>query len=49
MITIIKTITITITEITITIKMPANFNKQSPTFENGKEVYFSPWRYGVQD
>ena len=48
------------TTTTITIKMPANFNEPmsinyckvhqlaSPTFENEKEVCFSPWRYGAQ-
>ena len=49
-----------ITTTTITIKMPTNFNEPtcinyykvhklaSPTFDNEKEVYFSPWRYGAQ-
>ena len=55
-----KIIYIYITTTSITIKMPTNFNEPtcinyykvhklaSPTFDNEKEVYFSPWRYGAQ-
>ena len=59
-ITITTKLYIYITTTTITIKMPTNFNEPtcinyykvhklaSPTFDNEKEVYFSPWRYGAQ-
>ena len=59
-ITITTKLYVYITTTTITIKMPTNFNEPtcisyykvhklaSPTFDNEKEVYFSPWRYGAQ-